>query len=76
MMITDQIDKELLALAKQSDIELDPVYRRIDAVCMTNSDQSRNEGKRGTKEGWNFCFSDKNVEESTCSRSKKCCRSA
>ena len=28
-MITDQIDKELLALAKQSDIELDPVYRRI-----------------------------------------------
>ena len=38
-MITDQIDKELLALAKQSDIELDPVYRRIDAVCMNNSDR-------------------------------------
>ena len=38
-MITDQINKELLALARQSDIELEPVYRRIDAVCMANSDR-------------------------------------
>ena len=39
IMIKDQIDKELLALAKQADIELEPVYSRIDTVCMTNSDR-------------------------------------
>ena len=38
-MIRDQIDKELLLLAEEADRELDPVYRRIDDICMKNSDR-------------------------------------
>ena len=38
-MIRDQIDKELLLLAEEADRQLDPVYRRIDDICMKNSDR-------------------------------------
>ncbi len=38
-MILDQIDKELWALAKQSDEDLKEVYEGIDAVCLENSNR-------------------------------------
>jgi cystathionine beta-lyase family protein involved in aluminum resistance len=39
MMITDQIDEKLLALARQSDEDLKEVYGKIDEICLYNSDR-------------------------------------
>ena len=36
-MILQQIDKDLLEMAKQSDIDLKEVYDKIDEVCLVNS---------------------------------------
>ncbi len=38
-MILDQIDKNLLDLAKQSDVDLAEIYQKIDETCMQNSDR-------------------------------------
>ena len=38
-MIFNQIDKDLLEMAKQSDIDLKPIYENIDRICMHNSDR-------------------------------------
>ena len=38
-MIIDQIDKNLLDLAKQSDTDLKEVYSKIDEICLQNSDR-------------------------------------
>lgn len=38
-MILEKIDKNLLELAKQSDEDLKDIYKRIDEVCLYNSDR-------------------------------------
>lgn len=38
-MILKQIDKDLLALAKQSDLELKDIYKNIDDICLYNSNR-------------------------------------
>lgn len=38
-MILEQIDKDLLDLAKQSDIELKDIYDTIDEICLYNSNR-------------------------------------
>ena len=38
-MILNQIDQELLALAKQSDMDLADIYAHIDDVCLKNSNK-------------------------------------
>ena len=38
-MILDQIDKEILKLAEQSDIDLKEIYKRIDEICLINSNR-------------------------------------
>lgn len=38
-MILEQIDKNLLELAKQSDIELKDIYNNIDEICFYNSNR-------------------------------------
>ncbi len=38
-MILEQIDKNLLELAKQSDNELNEIYEDIDSICLTNSNR-------------------------------------
>ncbi|MBE6123811.1 MAG: hypothetical protein E7190_14020 [Erysipelotrichaceae bacterium] len=38
-MILDQIDKNILELAEQSDHDLDEIYKSIDRVCLTNSNR-------------------------------------
>ena len=38
-MILEQIDKNLLELAKQSDNELKEIYEDIDSICLTNSNR-------------------------------------
>ena len=38
-MIIDQIDKNLLDLAKKSDTDLKEAYEKIDRICMYNSDR-------------------------------------
>ena len=38
-MIIEKIDKKLLALAKQSDIDLKDIYKNIDEICLFNSNR-------------------------------------
>ncbi len=38
-MILKQIDPKILELAKQSDQDLDEIYKNIDSVCLKNSDR-------------------------------------
>ncbi len=38
-MILEQIDPKILELAKQSDQDLDEIYKNIDSVCLKNSDR-------------------------------------
>ncbi len=38
-MILEQIDPKILELAKQSDRDLDEIYKNIDSVCLKNSDR-------------------------------------
>ena len=38
-MIKEQIDKNLLKMAEESDKELKPVYEKIDKICLHNSDR-------------------------------------
>lgn len=38
-MILEQIDKDLMALAKQSDLELKDIYQNIDDICLNNSNR-------------------------------------
>ena len=38
-MILEQIDKELLELSKQSDRDLEEIYKHIDEVCLYNSNR-------------------------------------
>jgi cystathionine beta-lyase family protein involved in aluminum resistance len=38
-MILDQIDKNLLQLAQQSDKDLKEVYEKIDEICLSNSNR-------------------------------------
>jgi len=38
-MILEQIDKDLVSLAKQSDLELRDIYKNIDDVCLHNSNR-------------------------------------
>ncbi len=38
-MILEQIDKELLELSKQSDKDLEEIYKHIDEVCLYNSNR-------------------------------------
>ena len=38
-MITDQIDKDILELAKRSDEELKDIYRKLDETALINSDR-------------------------------------
>ena len=38
-MIKEQIDKNLLKMAEESDKELKPVYEKIDEICLHNSDR-------------------------------------
>lgn len=38
-MIKEQINKDLLKMAEESDQELKPVYDRIDEICLHNSDR-------------------------------------
>lgn len=38
-MIIDQIEKNLLDLAKRSDTDLQEIYKKIDDICMYNSDR-------------------------------------
>ncbi len=38
-MILDQIDKNILEIARESDEILDPIYKRLDEVCLANSDR-------------------------------------
>lgn len=38
-MIKEQIDKNLLKMAEESDNELKPVYEKIDEICLHNSDR-------------------------------------
>lgn len=38
-MILDQIDKEILKLAEQSDIDLKDIYKRINEICLINSNR-------------------------------------
>lgn len=38
-MILEQIDKELLAMAKESDTVLNDIYQKIDEVCLYNSNR-------------------------------------
>lgn len=38
-MILEQIDKDLLALAEQSDLELKDIYQSIDDICLYNSNR-------------------------------------
>ncbi len=38
-MILEQIDKDLMALAKQSDLELKNIYQNIDDICLNNSNR-------------------------------------
>ncbi len=39
IMILEQIDKELLELSKQSDKDLEEIYKHIDEVCLYNSNR-------------------------------------
>ena len=39
IMILEQIDKELLELSKQSDRDLEEIYKHIDEVCLYNSNR-------------------------------------
>ena len=36
-MILKQIDKDLMELAEQSDLELKDIYKNIDNICLYNS---------------------------------------
>ena len=38
-MILDQINKEILELQKQSEIDLKDTYEKIDDICMYNSNR-------------------------------------
>ena len=38
-MVLEQIDKDILKLAEQSDIDLKEIYDNIDKVCMVNSNR-------------------------------------
>ncbi|HCK88730.1 MAG TPA: hypothetical protein DHW39_07960 [Erysipelotrichaceae bacterium] len=38
-MILEQIDPKILELARQSDQDLDEIYKNIDSVCLKNSDR-------------------------------------
>lgn len=38
-MILEQIDKDLLALAERSDLELKDIYKNIDDICLYNSNR-------------------------------------
>ena len=38
-MILDQIDKNILEIAKESDEILDPIYKKLDETCLVNSDR-------------------------------------
>lgn len=38
-MILEQIDKDLITLAKQSDVELKDIYQNIDDICLSNSNR-------------------------------------
>ena len=38
-MVLEQIDKNILSLAEQSDKELENIYKEIDRVCMVNSNR-------------------------------------
>ena len=38
-MVLEQIDKNILSLAEQSDIDLENIYKEIDRVCMVNSNR-------------------------------------
>lgn len=38
-MILEQIDKDLMTLAKQSDLELKDIYQNIDDICLNNSNR-------------------------------------
>ena len=38
-MILEQINPDLLELAKESDIVLQDIYKEIDSVCLTNSNR-------------------------------------
>ena len=38
-MVLEQIDKNILSLAEQSDKDLENIYREIDRVCMVNSNR-------------------------------------
>ena len=39
-MILEQIDKDLLKMAEESDVSLKDIYKKIDDVCLYNSDLS------------------------------------
>ena len=39
IMILEQIDKKLLALAKESDEKLKDIYDEIDKTCLLNSNR-------------------------------------
>ena len=38
-MILEQIDKDLLKMAEESDVILKDIYKKIDDVCLYNSDR-------------------------------------
>ena len=38
-MILDQINPDLLTLAKESDTVLHDIYEKIDSICLTNSNR-------------------------------------
>ena len=38
-MVLQQIDEKILSLAKQSDKDLESIYKRIDNICMVNSNR-------------------------------------
>ena len=38
-MVLQQIDEKILSLAKQSDKDLESIYKRIDDICMVNSNR-------------------------------------
>ena len=38
-MILEQINPDLLALAKESDTVLHDIYEKIDSICLTNSNR-------------------------------------
>ena len=38
-MILEQIDKDLLKMAEESDVVLKDIYKKIDDVCLYNSDR-------------------------------------